>query len=279
MRYILSILLTVFAVVSLHATTLRRDTVPDDEEDPYYLLCGQADAAIKDGKFDEAAARLIDAMSVRPDSPQNILLLMGRDSLALATLDEALRRAPSMRTVLSNRAHVLLNMGRDSEAMRDFTAVIASDSLNTDARFYHGTISLYNGDLQSAEKDFQVLESVAPDATDTAIALSTLYSMTGRDKEAIPYLKKVISIEPSPIYYSTLAGCFLSLQELSNASEIIGEALKKYPNDPELYYYRAMLNRDRYRLDEAKADAQKAVKLGLSPAKASSLFRKDNNKH
>ena len=288
MRYILSILLTVFAVVSLHATTLRRDTVPDDEEDPYYLLCGQADAAIKDGKFDEAAARLIDAMSVRPDSPQNILLLsnlgmvysyMGRDSLALATLDEALRRAPSMRTVLSNRAHVLLNMGRDSEAMRDFTAVIASDSLNTDARFYHGTISLYNGALQSAEKDFQVLESVAPDATDTAIALSTLYSMTGRDKEAIPYLKKVISIEPSPIYYSTLAGCFLSLQELSNASEIIGEALKKYPNDPELYYYRAMLNRDRYRLDEAKADAQKAVKLGLSPAKASSLFRKDNNKH
>ena len=130
--------------MSLHATTLRRDTVPDDEEDPYYLLCGQADAAIKDGKFDEAAARLIDAMSVRPDSPQNILLLsnlgmvysyMGRDSLALATLDEALRRAPSMRTVLSNRAHVLLNMGRDSEAMRDFTAVIASDSLNTDARF------------------------------------------------------------------------------------------------------------------------------------------------
>jgi len=102
MRYILSILLTVFAVVSLHATTLRRDTVPDDEEDPYYLICGQADAAIKDGKFDEAAARLIDAMSVRPDSPQNILLLsnlgmvysyMGRDSMALATLDEALSRA------------------------------------------------------------------------------------------------------------------------------------------------------------------------------------------
>ena len=111
MRYILSILLTVFAVVSLHATTLRRDTVPDDEEDPYYLLCGQADAAIKDGKIPTKPPQgLIDAMSVRPDSPQNILLLsnlgmvysyMGRDSLALATLDEALRRAPSMRTVLS----------------------------------------------------------------------------------------------------------------------------------------------------------------------------------
>lgn len=285
MQRVLSIFLSLFTIVALHASAVERDTVPEDEEDPYYLLCGQADKAIKESKFDEAAARLIDAMSIRPDSPQNILLLsnlgmvysyMGRDSLALATLDEAHRKAPAMRTVLSNRAHVLLNMGRDKEAMRDFTAVIAADSLNTDARFYHGTISLYSGDIRTAEDDFAVLESIAPDATDTAIALSTLYSTTGRDKEAIPYLKKVISVEPSPVYYAALAGCYLALQKLSDASATLAEALKKYPQDPELYYYRAMLNRDRYRLDEAQADAREAVRLGLSAAKAKALFKNNS---
>ena len=48
-------------------------SVPDDEEDPYFLLCGQADKAIADGDYSEAAARLIDAMSVRPDAPENVL--------------------------------------------------------------------------------------------------------------------------------------------------------------------------------------------------------------
>lgn len=283
MRHILStlILMLLVAATALHAAAVRPDSIPDDEEDPYFLLCGQADKAIKDGDYDEAAARLIDAMSIRPDSPQNILLLsnlgmvysyMGRDSLALATLDEAHRKAPAMRTVLSNRARVLLRMGRDNEAYRDYTAVLAADSLNADARYYHGTMALYSGDIDTAGRDFAVLESVAPDATDTAIALSTFYSTTGRDKEAIPYLKKVIATEPSPVYYAALAGCHLALQQLSDASATLAEALKKYPHDPELYYYRAMLNRDRYRLDEAKADAREAVRLGLSPAKAKALF-------
>ena len=48
---------------------------PDDEEDPYFLLCGQADRAIADGDYDEAAARLIDAISIRPAAPESILLM------------------------------------------------------------------------------------------------------------------------------------------------------------------------------------------------------------
>ena len=37
-----------------------------------------------------------------------------------------------------------------------------------------------------------------------------------------------------------------------------------------------MLNRDRYRLDEAQADAREAVRLGLSPAKAKALFKNNS---
>lgn len=276
------LLLCILLIAGLVRPAYSRE-VPDDEEDPYFLLCGQADSAIVRGQYDEAAARLIDAMSVRPDAHENVLLLsnlgmlysyMDRDSLALATLDEALRRAPAMKTVLANRGKVLLKLNRDEDAARDFAAVIVADSLNTEARYYHGMISLYAGRLAEAEADLDVLRIHAPDAPDTARAMATLYSVTGRDREAIPYLTTLIESDPSAEYYAALAASQLALERLSDAASTLATGMEAYPDDPELYYYRAMLNRDRYRLDDARADLRKAVALGLSPAKARELLPK-----
>ena len=274
-------LLIILGSLGLNALAVT-PTRPDDEEDPYFLLCGQADRAIADGDYEEAAARLIDAISIRPAAPESILLMsnlgmvysyMERDSLALATLNEAHRRAPAMRTVRANRAKVFLKMGRDADAFRDFGTVIEADSLNVESRFFHGTIALYCGDLVTAEADFEVLKNVDPESTYTAQALSTLYSLTERDREAIPYFRRLIDTEPAAEYYAGLAGCLLALGQLGDAGTTIADGLKKYPDDAELYYYRARLNRDRYRLDEAHADASRAIKLGLSPAKAKALFK------
>lgn len=279
-RIVLSLFLLLVLGMSLSAVAPSK---PDDEEDPYFLLCGQADKAIAEGEYGEAAARLIDAISLRPDAAESILLMsnlgmvysyMDRDSMALVTLDEAHRRAPAMRTVLANRAKVLLKMGRDVEAFNDFGAVIEVDSLNADARFYHGTIALYSGKLPVAEEDFEVLKAVEPEGAATAQALSALYSLTGRDLEAIPYFKYLIDTEPAAEYYAGMAGCQIALGRLSEAGTTIADGLKRYPDDAELYYYRAMLNRDRYRLDEAHKDASQAIRLGLNPARAKALFAK-----
>lgn len=258
-------------------------TVPADEEDPYVLLCGQADQAVADGDFDSAAKRLLEAMSLRPDSPQNVLLLsnlgmiysyMDNDSMAIAVLDEAVRRAPELRTAQSNRGEVLLKLGRDKEAFETFGNVIAADSLNIDARYYHGTIALYTGKLDTAEADFAILKSMMPEAIATARALGLLYSLSGRDREALPYLRKLISLEPAPEYYAALAGSLLALSELSEASGVIAEGIEQYPDDPELYYYRAILNRDRFLLDDARADAARAAALGVNPKRIASIFAK-----
>ncbi len=258
-------------------------TVPADEEDPYVLLCGQADQAVADGDFDSAAKRLLEAMSLRPDSPQNVLLLsnlgmiysyMDNDSMAIAVLDEAVRRAPELRTAQSNRGEVLLKLGRDKEAFETFGNVIAADSLNIDARYYHGTIALYTGKLDTAEADFAILKSMMPEAIATARALGMLYSLSGRDREALPYLRKLISLEPAPEYYAALAGSLLALSELSEASGVIAEGIEQYPDDPELYYYRAILNRDRFLLDDARADAARAAALGVNPKRIASIFAK-----
>lgn len=253
------------------------------EADPYFILMGEADRAIADSAWTEAAARLRDALEVKPDHPSNSLLLnnlakvytyLGMDSLAVDAYDRGLEIAPHMTTLLNGRGRLLLAMGHDKDASKNFATIIEVDSLNTDARYYHGMLSLYSGDLAEAERDFNVLAGVIPKSTDTAIALGTLYALSGRERQAIPYLERLIKDEPSPEFFASLAGCRLALGDLTEASEAIGEGLRRYPSDPELYYYRAWLNRDRFRLDEAHKDAEKAVRLGANPLKVADLFNK-----
>ena len=252
------------------------------EEDVYFILAGEADQAIADGDYATAERRLVEAMGVDPQNPSNVLLLsnlgmvygyMDRDSMALTVLDEAHRRAPQMTTVLHNRARIHLKMGHDRDAYEDFSTIINRDSLNTEARYYRGMIALYSGNMPIAETDFTVLESQRPQAYETAAAMATLYSLSRRDKEAIPYYRRLIELDPSPEFYAALAGCHLALGELSEAAEVIADGLKKYTHDPELYYYRAWLNRDRYLLDQAHADADIAIRLGADRTKVSALFK------
>lgn len=254
---------------------------PSDEENPYIILMGEADKAIAAGNYEEAAARLIDALGVEPDNPANMILktnlsmvysALGRDSLALATIDDVILHAPKMTVARVNRGKLNLKANRNDSAFADFSKAIEMDSVNVDARYFRGMMSLYDGNLALAEADFNVLEAKYPKRKTTLIALSTLYSMSGRDLQAIDYLKQLIEVEPAPENYSTLAGCYLALDNLSEASTTISEGLEKFPIDPELYYYRAILNRRRYRYDEAREDAYKALKYGADPKKVKEIL-------
>lgn len=253
------------------------------EENPYFLLMGEADRAIAASDWPEAVARLRDVLDVEPGNPSNALVycnlgvcygFMRQDSLALDAYDRSLELAPRMLVTLLCRGKQLLAMNRDYEAYDSFDSALEVDSLSTEARFYHGMMALYGGSREIAERDFAVLRDVTPYTTDTAIALSTLYSLTGREREAVPYLKQLIEEDPQAEYYASLAGCYLGLEELSEASATIRAGMERYPDDAELYYYRAWLNRDMYRLDDARNDARRAVELGASKVRVKALFEK-----
>lgn len=278
-------LVAIFATLCCVPAAYSNDEVanPDSafEADPYFLLMGEADRAIADSDWTVAAARLCDALAVKPDNPANALVLynlasvysyMDHDSLAVETFTRALDFAPRSPKLLLGRARTLLGMGKRARAYEDFSTVIDIDSLSTDARFYRGMMSLYAGDATTAEADFNVLASVAPQSFDTAIALGTLYSLTGRESRAVPYLEKLIEHDPAAEYFASLAGCYLALGKLSEASGAISDGLARYPDDPELYYYCAWLNLERFRRDDAEADARKALSLGANPVKVKDLF-------
>lgn len=277
------------AAVSMAAFDIPGTTAPPKQpsDNDYMDLVGEAEKAISANNYEAAVACIKRAIDLEPDNPSNILLMsnlamvysyMDQDTLALITYDETLRQAPNMTTVRNNRALLLAKMGRDNEAFNAFAGVIDTDSLNATARYYHGIMALYSSRLDIAETDFAVLKSVAPDSRHTAVALSSLYSMTQRNLEAIPYFKKLVKDSPDPEFYAGLAGCYLALGRLSEASETIADGLKRYAYDPELYYYRAWLNRDRFRLDEAHDDARKAIALGANTAKVNALFAPQDQK-
>ena len=298
MKKILVMLAAVFAMlcaatVSAYTTEITPatpamapapDTVCADtlfDEDPYFILMGEADSAIVHERWAEAVLRLSDVLAVRPDSPSNALILynigicqqrLGNDSLALDAFDRSLDLAPNMLVTLLARGRQLLAMRRDFDAFDTFSRAIAADSLSTDARFYHGMMALFGGKSDIAEHDFLVLKNVIPYSADTATALGTLYSLTGREREAVPYLRQLIEEDPQPETFASLAGCYLALEQLSDASTVLADGLARYPEDPELYYYRTWLRRDEYRLDDARADAARAIRLGASPARVNALF-------
>ncbi len=278
----LTIIIMVFGLIPvLMKGQTEHHVVPEDEEDVYFLLMGQADDAIKSENYEDAAKRLIEAMSVRPGAPTNVLLLsnlgmvynmLGEDSLALASFNRAHEMAPSMVTVLENRGRLYLKLSRDMDAYNDFGKVIELDSMNHSARYYHGMMALYGGDASTASRDFNFLQKYYPSLYETQVAMANYHSLLRNDSEAIPYYKKLIEDDPSPEYYSSLAGCYLALGNLSDASETLAKGLDLYPEDAELYYYRAWLNRDRYLFNDAREDAKRSIQYGADPNKVNALL-------
>lgn len=279
LQFYKNILLTLICVLSL-PVCLHADE-PTKDSDTYYSLIGDADKAIADGKWNEAEDYLRRAMRLEPANPSNVLLLSnlgmiqfydGRDNEAIATLTDAHKIAPASVTVLMNRARVYTSTGQTELAAKDYSRVISLDSTLTEPRFYRAMLSLNSGHREAAEADIDTLISMDPSGRLTNVAQATILMARSDFKNAIPHLSTAIRIQPDASYYSSRALCYLYTEDPAAAADDIARGLELDPTDGELYLYRALLNKMRYRPDDAEADAEKAVKYGVSPQFAKSLL-------
>lgn len=252
------------------------------EERPYFLLIEQSEKALENEDYENAALRLVEAMAVEPDNELNVALLSNlgmiyyyneQDSMALVVLDKAIERAPRLISPRQGRARILLGLGRDSEAYKEYENILEIDSINTETRFLHGMMSLYNSQLQKAKDDLEILERIIPQSSKTRTLKATMCSLTGEEIEAISLFRKLIETDPAPEFYGRITACQLALNQLGEASETLGVWMEKYPKDAEAYYYRAMLNKKRYLNDEAQRDAKTAIQLGANRERVAEIFR------
>ncbi len=262
------ILTFIFVAITCFAATASNT----DDDTPYVKLMSRADSAIAKGDWSIAENALRQAIKTEPANPANLLLLsnlgmmqfyQGQDSLALETLTRACDIAPRSVQVLANRATVLEATGKTDEAVRDCNSILEIDSTYVRARAMRLFSYLRNKEWQAAQNDLDILLKQAPDNIMTNIADGTLYSSTGRYAEAITPFSKVIEMNPQAEYYAARAFCRIMTDNINDASQDIAEGLRINPLEGELYLYRAMLNKMRYRAADAKADAERAIQLGV----------------
>lgn len=267
------------ALIILYVSGVEAAT---SDESPYVRLMGQADSAIAKEDWRKAENLLIEALRLEPANPSNVILVsnlgmirfyQGRDSIAIATLNDAHAMAPKAVVVLANRASVLAALGQYDKAYADWEAILDIDSLHTGARYLHAMEALRRGNILVAETDVAFLSRNADKDPRTDLARGTLYSAIGRYAEAIPSLNHSIDVAPTSELYATRALCYLMTGALNEASADIAEGLNLDPADGELYLYRALLNKLRYRNDDSKSDARRAVELGIAPERAAPLMK------
>lgn len=246
------------------------------EQTIYMRIADDAISAINSGDYERGEKLIIQALELQPDNPINPLLLsnlgmcryyMGEDSLAIATLNDAVAKAPSSVTILLNRGKVKMGTGNISGALADFRNVIELDSLVATPYYYIGFYELNRGNLAAAAENFKHLQSLDPDSYECNLAMATMYSSTNQEKKAIPFYNKLIEKEKATEFLVARAYCHLRTGDLFEASEDIATGLEQSPDDGDLYLCRAILNKMRYLENESKADAEKAIELGVDPEK------------
>ncbi|MDE7407252.1 MAG: hypothetical protein K2M76_02425 [Muribaculaceae bacterium] len=250
--------------------------------DQYFSLMGQADKAIADSNYVKADSLLTEALRLEPANPSNYLIISnlgmvrhyaGRDSMAIASLNMAHDMAPKSVTVLTNRARVLTDIGRLDEALRDYDTALALDSTLIEPRFYRALINLSLGHTSTAEIDVRKLEHEHPSDRFTHLAGAALYSRTARPAEAIACYTRLIHLDDQPEYRAMRAELYLRDGQLQEASDDIAMAMQAVPDDPALYLMRALLNKARFRPDDAQADGRRAIELGADPQVVKALLK------
>lgn len=250
-------------------------------DERYIELMGEADEASAQADWSRADSLLTAAIRLQPQNPMNVMLMsnlgmlryyQGNDSLALITLDAAHNMEPRATIVLVNRAKVRLSRGDRDGAMADWNEILELDTANVATRYLRSMELLRRGKIVEAEEDARILERDAPSDPRTDIALGTLLSSTALFAEAIPYLNRAIEADPQPEMYGTRAFCRIMTGDFNEASEDLAEGMRLDPADGELYLYRALLNRMRYRPEDARRDARRAVELGVAQRRADAVL-------
>lgn len=248
----------------------------------YYNLMGDADKAIADCRWSDAEDLLRQALRLEPANPSNVLLMSnlgmvqfyaGKTLQAIATLNDAHVMAPASVTVLQNRARIRTSLGDMDKARDDYLTITRLDSTLVEPHFYLAMLDIDRGDDAAAQSRLDTMQLRWPDSRFTHVAMATLLIRQHKFQEAIPHLTIVIDRSADATYLGQRALCYILTDHPAEAAEDIARGLKLDSTDGELYLYRAMLNKMRYRPDDAAADGELALKYGIDPSRVKAILQ------
>jgi Tfp pilus assembly protein PilF len=152
----------------------------------------------------------------------------GRTRLALGALEKALRQAPRHAQAQALRGFLLSAQNKLGEAITCFERAMALDSWLGNAWLGRGLCRIRQGQIRAGKDDIQVAATVEPQRAVVRSYLSKAYSEAGEDT--------------------------LARREIQRAE-------REDPNDPTSWLYRALLNQQDNRVNEAIQDLEMSQRL------------------
>ena len=240
----------------------------------YEKLVEQSAAFIENNQLDSAAVSLQKAMSLEPANNNNPVLLLNLGILQrqLGLLDDAyisftasLANNPMPEVVLHNRASLLCDMQRFSDAMEDYDRLIRLYPDDVEAYYRRGLLHLEQHNRTKAEADFKTSEMIDPDNLYTRLSSALIYKLDDNWEAAEKIYTSLIQSEPQPVdpsFFMNRAECYVNTNQIFRASADLRTIENSQKNNPYYYFLRGRIRFEQFDKVAARADFKKAGELG-----------------
>ncbi len=200
---------------------------------------------------------------------------LNRNEDALASFGKAIGLFPTALRFLRDRASLLIAMGREAQALDDYTRVLAIQKDDEVALLYRAWIYVKQRKFEEARRDYETLLKANPSHYEGLLGLAILNQKEGRLNEAILQLTSLISTHPDKAeLYSMRAQVEEEKGQTDAALLDISEAIHRDTDNREYYVHRATLYLKESNKLKARRDLDKAVSLGMEQGALRELYRK-----
>jgi tetratricopeptide (TPR) repeat protein len=201
--------------------------------------------------------------------PGNVLALVGRSELhysaerydeAFADLDRAIEFSPNDADLYAQKADLLVDRGRDAEALTAFNKALGIDANHVWARHGRAMHFKKQNDAVRALADIRHALQVKPEDADLHVSLGLVHASAEDFDSAIDALTRAITINrESAVAWYERAKLRLLREEFELAADDLGEAIRCAPHSAIPCALRAQVYVQLQRPDDALADLSLAV--------------------
>ena len=175
------------------------------------------------------------------------------------TLQERFPNSPWLHMVLGD---AYLSRYNDSNAKLEYQQVLELNPELPIVHFQLGFIDFNRADYSHAAEEFRREIDLNPGFGQTFLYLGTTLRRLGKNKEALPLLKRAVTLDPkSVLAYSALAAAEREANQIDAAMETLRAGKKHFPQDSSFPAQLAALLKQIGRPDQAKEEAALAEAL------------------
>jgi TolB-like protein/tetratricopeptide (TPR) repeat protein len=186
-----------------------------------------APEAVNRGEAEQLARKAVELAPSVGEAWAALGMVAGQDyRLAEEHYRKAIQLSPNLDTAYSRLAEILVNLGREDEALVYSARAVELSPYSSSRVHSHGRLLLRVGRFEEAETQWRRALEIDPSQPSTYRFLAMLHAYAHNDfVAAVPLALKVVELDPdAPYARVNLAWLYADLDDLAEAERIIQEA-------------------------------------------------------